>query len=48
MFKSIKQSMAAKRLQGMTKPDMAYAVRRAAQLSGERKERFMRAVGLSE
>lgn len=48
MFKRVKRSMAVRRLKDMTKPDMAYAVRRAAQLSGERKERFMRAVGLTE
>ena len=48
MFKTLKRQLAVKRLKGMMKPDPAYAKRRAAQLHGERKERFMQAVGLAE
>ena len=46
MFKALKRQLAIKRLQATMRPDPAYAKRRAAQLQGERKERFIKAVGL--
>lgn len=46
MIRTLKRHLAVKRLNRIIKPDPAYAKRRAAQLHGERKERFMQAVGL--
>lgn len=46
MLSHIRRKLATRRLKAMLKPDPDYARRRAAQLTGERRERFMRAVGL--
>lgn len=46
MLKTLKRQLILHRLKGTMKPDPDYAKRRAAQLHGERKERFMQAVGL--
>lgn len=37
---------AIKRLEAVMKPNLGYARRRAAQLTGERRERFCKNVGL--
>lgn len=44
MIATIKRHLAIRRLRKLVKPDEAYIARRAAQLHGERREAFLRAV----
>ena len=44
MFRTLKRHLAIRRLNRIITPNPEYARRRAAQMKGERKERFLEAV----